>query len=53
MLLVDDNEDAAVLLGEALRALGYRVRTTFDPSDALALPSAYVPDVALLDLGLP
>ena len=53
VLIVDDNEDAAELLGMALRRLGHTVRVTFDASSALKLAADYCPDVALLDLGLP
>jgi signal transduction histidine kinase/CheY-like chemotaxis protein len=53
VLLVDDNEDAALLLGESLGSLGHLVRVAFDASAALTIAAQYVPDVALLDLGLP
>jgi len=53
VLLVDDNEDAAVMLGAALRTLGHQVEVAFDAPSALDLAARYVPDVALLDLGLP
>jgi signal transduction histidine kinase/ActR/RegA family two-component response regulator len=53
VLLVDDNEDAVTLLGDSLGALGHDVTVVFDASAALALADRYVPDLALLDLGLP
>ena len=53
VMLVDDNEDAVTLLGESLGALGHTVQVAFDAPTALALAGRYVPDVALLDLGLP
>lgn len=53
VLLVDDNEDAAEMLGESLAALGHQVELAFDVLSALDLADRYVPDVALLDLGLP
>jgi PAS domain S-box-containing protein len=53
VLVVDDNEDAAETLGDALRTLGHRVQVAFDAPEALAMATDYVPEVALLDLGLP
>jgi CheY-like chemotaxis protein len=51
--VVDDNEDAAELLAEALRARGHEVRVAFDGPTALAAVEGAHPRVALLDLGLP
>jgi CheY-like chemotaxis protein len=53
VLLVDDNQNAAELLADSLRTLGHTVDLAFDGPAALAKASACVPDVALLDLGLP
>lgn len=53
LLVVDDNQDAAELLAEALAKLGHEVKHAFDGPSALALLSSFVPDVAVLDLGLP
>ncbi|MBA3231612.1 MAG: response regulator [Acidobacteria bacterium] len=53
ILLVDDNEDAAEMLAESLRGLGHVVELAFDGPSALHLATRFVPDVALLDLGLP
>jgi CheY-like chemotaxis protein/two-component sensor histidine kinase len=53
VLLVDDNEDAAEMLAQSLAALGHHVEIAFDAPEALDLAGRYVPDVALLDLGLP
>lgn len=53
ILLVDDNEDAAEMLAESLRGLGHVVELAFDGPSALDLATRFVPDVALLDLGLP
>lgn len=52
-LVVDDNEDAAVLLGELLSDFGYDVRTAYDAPTALEIVQTFVPDVAILDIGLP
>ena len=53
VLLVDDNRNAAELLADSLRALGHTVNVAFDGPGALAAVASFVPDVALLDLGLP
>ncbi len=53
VLVVDDNEDAAMLMSEALDALGYAVRTAPDGPTALTIAEEFRPQVALLDIGLP
>jgi PAS domain S-box-containing protein len=53
VLVVDDNADAAELLGEALLALGHEVRIANDPLAALTLLAQFRPAVAVLDIGLP
>jgi signal transduction histidine kinase len=53
VLVVDDNEDAAQLLGDVLESHGFETRLAFDAPQVLSLSSDEVPDVALLDIGLP
>jgi CheY-like chemotaxis protein/two-component sensor histidine kinase len=53
LLLVDDNEDAAMLLADSLRALGHHVEVAHDGPSALTVVEVFKPGVALLDLGLP
>ena len=53
VLLVDDNEDAVELLGEALSRMGHSVRVAFDGPSALAMASGFLPEIAVLDIGLP
>ena len=53
ILVVDDNQDALALLSDALRTLGYRVRTATNGPEALRIAEAFAPRVVLLDLGLP
>ncbi len=53
VLVVDDNAEAAEPLAELLGFEGYEVRSAADAEAALALLASYVPDVALLDIGLP
>jgi signal transduction histidine kinase/DNA-binding response OmpR family regulator len=53
VLIVDDNDDAAQFLAEALALSGFETRTATDGVAALAEIDAFKPHVALLDLGLP
>ncbi len=53
VLVVDDLEDVAVMLGDAIETLGFRAYVAFDATTALQLAEGFAPDVALLDLGLP
>lgn len=52
-MVVDDNHDAAELLAVLLETCGHDVRTAHDARTALEVAASFVPDVALLDLGLP
>jgi CheY-like chemotaxis protein len=53
ILIVDDNTDAAETLAEILRLMGYEVRCAGHAEAAMALLNSYVPQLALLDIGLP
>ncbi|HYD78650.1 MAG TPA: ATP-binding protein [Paucimonas sp.] len=54
ILLVDDNADAAEILAQLLHeAAGCEVRTEANGPAALAALDAFLPDVAILDIGLP
>ena len=53
VLVVDDNVDAAQMLGMVLLASGYDVRTTHDGQSALQAALDFCPNVMLLDIGLP
>jgi CheY-like chemotaxis protein len=53
VLVVDDNQDAADMLLEALDHLRYEVRTASEGPSALGLAADFAPDIALLDIGLP
>jgi CheY-like chemotaxis protein len=53
VLVVDDNEDAAASLAEALVDLGHEVEVAHDGPAALAKLETFSPDIALLDIGLP
>ncbi|MGZ3185129.1 MAG: PAS domain-containing protein [Telluria sp.] len=53
ILVVDDNFDAADILGMFLGAAGHRVRVCHSSREALALAAAQAFDVCVLDIGLP
>lgn len=53
VLVVDDNQDAAEMLSEALQLLGYETATAHDGPEALRVADEFRPDTALLDIGLP
>jgi CheY-like chemotaxis protein len=52
-LVVDDNKLQAVSLGMLLESFGHQVKTAHDVAAALAVLEDFVPDLALIDLGLP
>ncbi len=53
VLVVDDNVDSAELLREMLEWVGHEVAVAHDGPSALAVAEQFVPDIALLDIGLP
>ncbi len=53
VLVVDDNEDARLLLGELLSSVGFEVKTAADGPEALEVVKTFAPTVAVLDIGLP
>jgi two-component system CheB/CheR fusion protein len=53
VLVVDDNQDAALLLAHLLEAAGHKVEKVYDGLAALAAARANRPDVILMDIGLP
>lgn len=53
VLVVDDNRDAAILMGRLLGALGNDVQVVHDGFAALEMAEAFVPEAVLLDIGLP
>ena len=53
ILVVDDNEDSALMLSEVLRAKGYQTRTAHDAPAALLAAAEFCPELAFLDIGLP
>jgi CheY-like chemotaxis protein len=53
ILLVDDNPDALEALGMLLEMDGHTVRTAGDGLAALEMMQDYVPEAALIDIGIP
>ena len=53
ILVVDDNEDAADTLAEALRSYGHTVSVAYAPRTALEIFAGQDVDLAILDIGLP
>jgi PAS domain S-box-containing protein len=53
IMIVDDNADAAAMLAMLLEASGHQVTVEHDARTALAHAQLAVPDVFLLDIGLP
>jgi two-component system, cell cycle response regulator DivK len=53
VLIVDDNEKNRKLARDVLRAGGFRTLEARDGTEAIALAAEHLPDVILMDLGLP
>jgi signal transduction histidine kinase len=53
ILIADDNRDAANALSMRLRMAGHEVRVVHDGVEALAVADAFLPELVLLDLGMP
>jgi len=53
ILVADDNVDAADTLCALLGASGYTTRVAYDGAEALAIAEQFLPQLALLDLGMP
>jgi len=53
ILIVDDNQDAAEVLGDALQEAGYSTHVAFDAPATLEMVGAFSPDIMLIDIGLP
>ncbi len=53
VLVVDDNEDSADMMSEALTAMGFQTRRALNGPEAIMLAEEFRPEMALLDIGLP
>jgi CheY-like chemotaxis protein len=53
VLVVDDNVDAAQSMALLLEIEGYQVMCAYDGEQALECAARFMPDMVLMDLGLP
>lgn len=53
ILIVDDNRDAADSLATMLRLMEHTTCVAYDGQEALKAAEAFLPEVALLDIGMP
>ena len=53
ILVVDDNHDSALSLAMMLSIMGHETRTAHDGESAVSTAENFLPDVVLLDIGLP
>ena len=53
ILIVEDEKVVADTLGQILASNGYEIRVVYSAEDAIALFSAWSPNVAILDVMLP
>jgi CheY-like chemotaxis protein len=53
VLVADDNQDSAASLGMMLRLLGQETRQVHDGLEAVKLAEEFLPELILLDIGMP
>lgn len=53
VLVVDDNVDAANSLSVLLAFQGHQIQVSYSAEEALAVVGSFMPDVGVLDIGLP
>ncbi len=53
VLVVDDESDVTLVVGDALRDRGHEVECATSGHQAIAIAAEFCPDAALLDIGLP
>ena len=53
ILIVDDNQDAADSLGALLGLMGNEVHIAYDGQQAIEMAAAVLPNIVLMDIGLP
>jgi DNA-binding response OmpR family regulator len=53
ILVVDDNHDSALSLAMMLSIMGHETRTAHDGESAVVTAESFLPEVVLLDIGLP
>ncbi len=53
ILVVDDNHDSALSMAMMLQIMGHDTRTAHDGESAVSTAETFLPEVVLLDIGLP
>ena len=53
ILVVDDNQDSAMSMAMMLSIMGHETRTAHDGESAVEAAESFLPEVVLLDIGLP
>jgi len=53
ILIVDDNQDSATSLAMLLKMTGHETHTAYDGLEAVETAATFLPDIVLLDIGLP
>jgi DNA-binding response OmpR family regulator len=53
ILVVDDNHDSALSLAMMLSIMGHETRTAHDGESAVTSAESFLPEIVLLDIGLP
>ena len=53
ILVVDDNRDTADSLARLIRSLGYEAKAVYDGRHAIEEAPLFLPDMALIDIGMP
>jgi len=53
VLVIDDNVDAANSLCLLLQSMGHTVRAVYDGPSGIAMAQEFVPEVVMLDIGMP
>src|SRR5690606_11017839 len=53
VLVADDNEDAAASLARLLRIMGHETATALDGVQAVERAEAFLPDIVIMDIGMP
>jgi two-component system, sensor histidine kinase len=53
ILVVDDNRDAADALARVIQSFGHEVRAVYGGQQALDETAKFLPDMALVDIGMP
>jgi CheY-like chemotaxis protein len=53
ILVVDDNHDSALSMSMMLSIMGHETRTAHDGESAVITAETFLPEVILLDIGLP